>query len=105
QVGRRVAVVGAGNTAIDAATAAHRLGAEEVHIIYRRGEGEMPAFEYEYEIAKMDRIVFHWWTEVKEVRGTDAVEALDCVCAGANFRLPCDMVIPAIGQGRLIDFL
>jgi dihydropyrimidine dehydrogenase (NAD+) subunit PreT len=105
QVGRRVAVVGAGNTAIDAATAAHRLGAEEVHIIYRRGESEMPAFEYEYEIAKMDRIVFHWWTEVKEVRGTDAVEALDCVCAGANFRLPCDMVIPAIGQGRLIDFL
>ena len=53
-MGRRVVVIGAGNTAIDAATAAQRLGAEEVHILYRRGEAEMPAFEYEYELAKLD---------------------------------------------------
>src|SRR5258706_4994263 len=49
-VGRRVVVIGAGNTAIDAATAAVRLGSEQVHIVYRRSEAEMPAFAYEYEI-------------------------------------------------------
>src|SRR5207244_2110002 len=48
KVGRQVIVVGAGNTAIDAATAAVRLGAESVSILYRRGEAEMPAFRYEY---------------------------------------------------------
>ena len=48
----RVAVIGAGNTAIDAAIAAVRLGAEEVTMIYRRGAAEMSAFGFEYEHAK-----------------------------------------------------
>jgi glutamate synthase (NADPH/NADH) small chain len=104
-VGQCVAVIGAGNTAIDAATAARRLGAKEIHILYRRGEHEMPAFEYEFEIAKLDRVEFHWWTEVKRITGSGHVQGLDCVQGGANFHLPCDMVIPAIGQGRLVDFL
>ena len=56
-VGRRVACIGAGNTAIDVVTAAKRLGAEIVHLIYRRGEQEMPAFRYEYELAKRDGVV------------------------------------------------
>ena len=59
-VGRRVAVIGGGNTAIDAANAARRLGAEEVHIFYRRTEQEMPAFATEYEHAKIEGVVFHW---------------------------------------------
>ena len=106
QAGRRVVVVGAGNTAIDAATAAKRLGAEEVHIVYRRGEAEMPAFAYEYEIAKRDQIQFHWWSEVLRIHGTDAVERIECVGAGgASFHLLCDLVIPAIGQGRLVEVL
>src|SRR5258708_5785649 len=88
-VGRVVAVIGAGNTAIDAATAARRLGAEEIHILYRRGENEMPAFEYEYEIAKMDRVEFHWWTEVKAITGAGHVEGIECVQGGAQFHLPC----------------
>jgi glutamate synthase (NADPH/NADH) small chain len=104
-VGQCVAVIGAGNTAIDAATAARRLGAKEIHILYRRGEHEMPAFEYEFEIAKLDRVEFHWWTEVKRITGAGHVQGIDCVQGGANFHLACDMVIPAIGQGRLVDFL
>lgn len=121
-VGRRVAVIGAGNTAVDAATAARRLGAEQVWIVYRRGEGEMPAFEYEYELARNDGIGFHFWTLPVAVRGAGAVERLECVrmapgppddkgrataqaVPGSNFEIPCDMVIPAIGQSKLLDFL
>jgi dihydropyrimidine dehydrogenase (NAD+) subunit PreT len=106
QVGRCVVVIGAGNTAIDAATAARRLGAEEVHIVYRRGEAEMPAFGYEYEIAKRDRIQFHWWSQVSKIHGDAAVERIECTAAdGAAFHITCDTVIPAIGQGRLVDVL
>src|ERR1700742_4878771 len=53
-VPERVAVVGAGNTAIDAANAAVRLGAREVHMIYRRGAEQMSAFDFEYEHAKQE---------------------------------------------------
>ena len=106
QVGRRVAVIGAGNTAIDAAKAAHRLGAEEVHILYRRGEAEMPAFDYEYELAKLDGIKFHWRVQPVRIRGAERVEAIECLNAeGRHFELACDMVIPSIGQSRLVDFL
>jgi dihydropyrimidine dehydrogenase (NAD+) subunit PreT len=104
--GRQVVVIGAGNTAIDAATAAVRLGAEEVHILYRRGEREMPAFEYEYELAKLDGIRFHWHSQAVKILGETAVEAIECVdAAGRPFELPCDRVIPSIGQSRLVDFL
>jgi glutamate synthase (NADPH/NADH) small chain len=113
QVGRRVVVIGAGNTAIDAATAARRLGAEEVHILYRRGENEMPAFDYEYEIAKLDRIEFHWNTQPVRIHGKQGVEGIECVrfdaklapIAGSNFHIPCEMVIPSIGQTKLVEFL
>ncbi len=105
-VGRSVVVIGAGNTAIDAATAARRLGAEQVHILYRRGEAEMPAFEYEYELARMDRIGFHWWTQAVRIHGSSNVERIECERAdGSTFHLPCDMIIPAIGQSRLVEFL
>ena len=104
-VGSHVVVIGAGNTAIDAATAARRLGAKRVHILYRRGEAEMPAFEYEYELAKMDRIEFHWWTRLIRIHGSSAVESIECEGTEGSFHLPCDMVIPAIGQSRLVEFL
>src|SRR5262249_54775539 len=61
EVGRRVVVIGAGNTAIDVATAAKRLGAEEVTIAYRRGDEAMPAFAYEYGLAKADGVRFEWF--------------------------------------------
>jgi dihydropyrimidine dehydrogenase (NAD+) subunit PreT len=112
-VGRRVVVIGAGNTAIDAATAAHRLGAAEVHIIYRRGEREMPAFAYEYDLAKLDGVEFHWWTQPVKIHGAGAVESIECVrvdknqqpVPNSNFQIPCEMVIPSIGQMRLVEFL
>ena len=121
-VGRRVLVIGAGNTAIDAATAARRLGAEDVAILYRRSEKELPAFQYEYELAKREGIRFHWLALPVAVQGREAVESLECMrmelgppdhtgrrrpqlVAGSNFTLPCDMVITSIGQSRLIDFL
>jgi glutamate synthase (NADPH/NADH) small chain len=104
EMGRTVAVIGAGNTAIDAATAAHRLGAEEVHILYRRGEPEMPAFEYEYEIAKLDGVRFHWHMKPVRIHGDSTVERIECVDAsGRAFRLDCDTVILAIGQSKLAD--
>ena len=118
-VGRRVAVVGAGNTAIDAARAALRLGAEEVHLVYRRGEQQMSAFSFEYEQAKQEGVRFDWWTLPVAIRSSGAdgkVSGLECVrvamvngslnkVTGSAFVLPCDMVIPAIGQGSLLEFL
>lgn len=102
EMGRRVVVIGAGNTAIDAATAAHRLGAEEVHILYRRGEPDMSAFEYEYDLAKLDGVRFHWHAKPVRIHGGDAVEGIECLDARARyFHLECDTVIPAIGQSRL----
>ncbi|MGC9946399.1 MAG: NAD(P)-dependent oxidoreductase [Bryobacteraceae bacterium] len=126
RVGRRVVVVGGGNTAIDAATAALRLGAEEVHVLYRRSETEMPAFQFEYDLAKQEGVRFHWLTQPVAIHGAArdhaAVESVECVrmelgppdrrgrrqpqpIPGSNFRLSCDMVIPSIGQSRLLDFL
>jgi len=117
-VGRHVVVVGAGNTAVDAATAAVRLGAEHVVMMYRRGRDEMSAYDYEYELAKQDGIGFEWWTAPLEIRGKNGVvEGLRCVrllagppgadgrcklepIAGSEFLLGTDMVIAAIGQEK-----
>jgi dihydropyrimidine dehydrogenase (NAD+) subunit PreT len=100
-IGRRVVVIGAGNTAIDAAIAAKKLGAEQVHIIYRRGESDMSAFASEYEHAKLEGIQFHWKTNVTRIIGHASVESIEC----DTVTLPCDMVIPAIGQSPLEKLL
>jgi glutamate synthase (NADPH/NADH) small chain len=100
-VGKIVAVVGAGNTAIDAAIAARKLGAEQVHVIYRRAESDMSAFASEYEHAKQEGIQFHWGLQVTRVIGNAAVEAIEC----GKFKLVCDMVIPAIGQSPMTELL
>ncbi len=100
-VGRRVAVIGAGNTAIDAAIAARKLGAEQVHLVYRRAESDMSAFASEYEHARLEGIQFHWQTQITRVVGKSMVEAIDC----GQLRIPCDMVIPAIGQSPLAQLL
>jgi glutamate synthase (NADPH/NADH) small chain len=99
-VGRRVAVIGAGNTAIDAAIAAHKLGAEQVHIIYRRAEADMSAFASEYEHAKQEGVRFHWKTKLLRITGRASVEGIEC----DTLTLPCDMVIPAVGQSPFSDF-
>jgi dihydropyrimidine dehydrogenase (NAD+) subunit PreT len=126
EVGRRVACIGAGNTAIDVVTAARRLGAEEVHLLYRRGEDEMPAFPYEHEIAQQDGVEFHWNTQPVRILGdSGAVTAIECVRSltrtadvegvgkargpdvipGSEFVIPVDMVVRAIGQKPVTEFL
>src|SRR5947208_3729396 len=72
EVGRRVMVIGGGNTAIDVATAAARLGAGAVTLAYRRGEAAMPAFAYEIGLARTDGIRFEFFAQpVRVVAGPD----------------------------------
>lgn len=121
-VGKRVAVIGAGNTAIDAATEAKRLGAEQVYMIYRRSEKEMPAYEFEFELAKNDGVQFLFQTAPKRVIGKKHVEALECIrmklgasdkdgrrkpvpVPRSEFKLPVDMVIKSVGQNIEESFL
>lgn len=111
-LGKTVAVVGAGNTAIDAVTQAKRLGAERVLMIYRRTERDISAYKYEYELAKKDGIEFYWQTAPVEIVGGDSVAALRCVktengqpIVGSAFQIPCDMVIKATGQQKNVGFL
>ncbi|HJQ33523.1 MAG TPA: NAD(P)-dependent oxidoreductase [Pyrinomonadaceae bacterium] len=123
-VGRSVAVVGAGNTAIDAVTQARRLGAERVMLVYRRGEAEMPAFDYEYTLAKQDAVEFLWQTAPVEILSDESgkkVAGLRCVrtelgepdasgrrsvrpVEGSDFVVPCDTVIKATGQQKMREF-
>ncbi len=94
----RVAVIGAGNTAIDAAIASVRLGSSEVHIIYRRGEEQMSAFKFEYEHARLEGVKFLWHTQPARILGGHTVEELELTSQGSTFRLAVDTVVLAIGQ-------
>jgi glutamate synthase (NADPH/NADH) small chain len=123
EAGRRVIVIGAGNTAIDVATAATRLGADEVTIAYRRGQEAMPAFAYEYGLAKADGVRFEWYAQpVAMVAGPDGrVAGIRFVrtrledpksrnaklvnIPGSEFVLPADMVVKALGQEPLLELL
>jgi glutamate synthase (NADPH/NADH) small chain len=121
EVGRRVVVIGGGNTAIDAATAAVRLGAERVTIAYRRTRADMPAYEHEYELAKGDGVAFEWLISPVECfhRGGGLTglrmqqlemhgqgrEATLAPVAGKEFTLECDMVVKALGQQPLVEFM
>lgn len=123
-IGNNVVVIGAGNTAIDAANAARRLGAPRVTIVYRRTERELPAFGFEYEHAKLEGVSFEWLAQPVAIHTYPAggIASLECVrlewkemsdestsapepVLGSNFHLFCDMVIPAIGQAPLLSLL
>jgi glutamate synthase (NADPH/NADH) small chain len=115
-VGNRVIVIGAGNTAIDAANAARRLGAEEVHIIYRRDESSISAFDFEYEHAKQEGVRFRWNMQPKAVHGGAGWVKLECAkvevtldglreIPNSTIHLEFDLLIPAIGQSPLLEFL
>jgi dihydropyrimidine dehydrogenase (NAD+) subunit PreT len=124
ETGKRVACIGAGNTAVDVVTAARRLGAETVYLIYRRGERDVPAFVYEMELAKNDSVVFLWHTQPVRVLARDGVvTGLECVrtrtsardakgrnagvevIPGSEFVLDVDMVVRAVGQEPVTEFL
>jgi dihydropyrimidine dehydrogenase (NAD+) subunit PreT len=95
----RVAVVGAGNTAIDAAIAAVRLGASEVSMVYRRGPEQMSAFQFEYEHARAEGVKFLWHVQPVGLVGEGSLEALKLLGVDGESVLPVDMVVLAIGQG------
>ncbi len=115
RVGRRVAVIGGGNTAMDAARSARRLGAE-VTVVYRRSRAEMPAIVEEVTEAEEEGIVFHLLaTPVEVLAENGQVRGLRCVrmrlgepdesgrrrpevIPGTGFEMEVDMVIPALGQ-------
>jgi glutamate synthase (NADPH/NADH) small chain len=109
-LGRSVAVVGAGNTAIDAVTQAKRLGAERVVMVYRRGEKDIPAYDYEYELAKRDGVEFVWHAApigILSDNGDGTVSSLRCEKTDGSlqmFEIPCDMVVKAIGQTKMSWF-
>ena len=108
-----VVVVGAGNTAIDAANAARRLGAETVYVLYRRGESDMAAFSFEYEHSKQEGVQFLWRRVPVAIRPeTHGRLQLDTVMVqqvgvtlvqvpNSQFTITCNMVVPAIGQSPL----
>jgi glutamate synthase (NADPH/NADH) small chain len=115
-IGRRVAVVGAGNTAMDAMRVSLRLGAEKVYCIYRRSHKEAPARAEEIHHAEEEGVGFHWLTNPVAVLddGNGSVKGLRCVrmelgepdasgrrrpvpIAGSEFDFECDLVVYAIG--------
>ncbi|MFT4603650.1 MAG: dihydropyrimidine dehydrogenase (NAD+) subunit PreT [Rhodothermales bacterium] len=112
RVGKHVVVIGAGNTAVDVATQAVRLGADSVTIAYRRGPEDISAFAYEYELARQDGIAFEWHVKPaafvgsSAVGGTSTLEGVrvqpvnpgDLSDAGAPRVIPCDQAIMALGQ-------
>jgi glutamate synthase (NADPH/NADH) small chain len=116
RIGRRVAVVGGGNVAMDAARCSMRLGADEVLIVYRRSRVELPARAEEAENAEEEGIIFHYLTNPVEVYGDDNgwVRGMKCIqmelgepdasgrrrpipIEGSEFDMDVDSVIMALG--------
>ncbi len=114
---RRVAVLGGGNVAMDAARTAVRLGAEEVHLVYRRTEAEMPARVEEVRHAKEEGVIFHILQNAKRFLGNedDWVTGMECLryelgepddsgrrrpvpIEGSEFAMEVDAIIVAIGN-------
>lgn len=114
-VGRKVVVIGGGNTAIDIAIQIRRLGAEDVTLVYRRGPSEMGATHHEQELAQVNGVrIKHWARPVKLTGQGGAVREavfeytqLDAdgrlIGTGDHFAVPADMVFKAIGQSFVPD--
>ena len=103
-IGRRVVVIGGGNTAIDAATQSRRLGAEIVTIVYRRGPEHMSATHHEQEWAQTNGVAIRHWAaprrllgEAGRVAGVEFVRT-DAASHGGTFVIEADMVLKAVGQ-------
>jgi NADH-quinone oxidoreductase subunit F len=113
--GKRVGVVGGGNVAIDAVRTAWRLGASEVHVIYRRRWEDMPAYPEEIEAAEEEGTIFHFLTNPTRILGEISVTGVECLnhtlgefdrsgrrrplpVPGSEFVIELDVLIPAIGQ-------
>jgi dihydropyrimidine dehydrogenase (NAD+) subunit PreT len=121
-VGTAVAVIGGGNTAIDVAREAVRLGADDVTLVYRRTALEMPAYPHEVVEAQDEGVAIEWLTVPVRFVGGDRLEGLECRRArlgepdesgrrrpeeieGSEFTIPCDTAVKAIGQRPRSEFL
>lgn len=121
-IGTNVAVIGGGNTAIDAARLAVRLGADTVTLVYRRAEEQMPAFAHEVEEAREEGVQFAFLTNPVGFVGDGHVTGIECVkmelvpaedggrprpvaIDGSEFVMPVDTVVKAIGQAPRLDLL
>jgi glutamate synthase (NADPH/NADH) small chain len=123
-IGKRVAVIGGGNTAMDSARVSLRLGSQKVYIVYRRTENEMPARKEEIENAKEEGIEFHMLTLPQKILGDEKrfVSGMECIkmelgepddsgrrrpvaIKGSEFTMDVDTVIIAIGQNPNPVFL
>ena len=118
KIGRSVVVIGAGNTAIDCATIAKRLGASEVTMVYRRSEKEMTAYAHEYDFIKREGVGFSFLTQpVRVLAENGAAKSLECVrmrlgpadasgrpapqvLTGSDFSIVADQIVKAIGQEK-----
>jgi glutamate synthase (NADPH/NADH) small chain len=118
RIGRNVVVIGAGNTAVDCATVAKRLGALNVTMVYRRTDQEMTAYPHEYDFVKREGVEFRFLTQPKAVRVEHGqVKGLECVAmelsgldssgrpapqpvAGSEFFLQADQIVKSIGQNK-----
>jgi len=117
KVPERVVVVGAGNTAIDAAIAAVRLGSTDVQIVYRRGPEQMSAFAFEYEHARNEGVKFLWHVQPVRIYGDKTVDGIELTRLvatedgslvpqpGSEFSLETDLIVLSIGQGTHTGFL
>ena len=114
-VGQRVVVIGGGNTAIDVAREAVRLGADDVTILYRRTEAEMPAYAHEIEEAREEGVRFRFLAAPVAFLGQSLLVEVECVemalgepddsgrrrpvpREGSEFTIPADTAVKAIGQ-------
>jgi dihydropyrimidine dehydrogenase (NAD+) subunit PreT len=113
-VGRRIVVIGGGNTAIDIAVQTKRLGAEDVTLVYRRGPEAMGATAHEQEFAQINGVRIKHWARPLRLTGQDnavaeavfeytRLEGGTLVDTGERFALPADMVFKAIGQVFVAD--
>jgi dihydropyrimidine dehydrogenase (NAD+) subunit PreT len=118
KIGRNVIVVGAGNTAVDCATIARRLGAERVTMVYRRTDREMTCYEHEYDFARKEGIEFRFLSQPSRVvLDGDRPVGLECLrvelgaldasgrpapklVEGSEFVLPADQIVKAVGQQK-----
>ncbi|QIL75055.1 FAD-dependent oxidoreductase [Hymenobacter sp. HDW8] len=115
-VGRKVIVLGGGNTAMDAASESARLGAEDVILAYRRSKEDMGAYDFEYDLAKSVGVKGLFNVTPVEIVGNGRVEGVKFIrtttvdgqvqaVPGSEFVEPCDMVIKATGQAKQTTFL
>lgn len=110
-LGRRVAIYGGGNTAMDAARTAKRLGADEAMIIYRRDREHMPAHEFEADEALSEGVKIHWLSSIKNMETSsitvEKMQVIDgkAIPTGEYETLEADSLILALGQEADTYFL